>query len=406
MAKVLLGGGGGGPYSPSGGTVYFFPGMNANHFLTTEAAAQRTMRDGGKAESLWVRIITNTSDGTNTYQSRINGGNGALNIAVTAAATGIMQDLTNIDNVVSGDLHNFQLSTAGTTGSMPQFNMSFVYTSKQNHVALLSNVLGSGALSASTTYYWCIAGRSSQNHTTEASVQVRMTSGATIKKVGAHVSAHTAGSDSTMASRINGANGAISVTFTAGGTGFFEDLTNSDVTDSSDDVNFAFTTPVSFTSITVDSVSCNLENTKNSYYEEIGSLSSGRARTASGTMTFQSHQGNIGGQATEANAAIQHRFSGIMTAAKVYVSANTYTGTSSFVMRKNGVTEISANITAGATGLMEATGTLTFNETDLINSGVVDGTSGSMTTHTYSVLVSQNLSVSPGGGVSYNSFYY
>lgn len=82
------------------------PGYQADLNLTT------TLSD------LAVLVATNTLNGSSTIKSRKNGADGNMLVTYGASTSGAIEDNTNTDSLVDGDLTNYQLVTGGSSGNI------------------------------------------------------------------------------------------------------------------------------------------------------------------------------------------------------------------------------------------------------------------------------------------------
>jgi len=83
----------------------------------TEANAQCLTRMAFVAKNFFVNIKSNTVNAARIINTRINGGDGSLTVSITAATTGIFEDLSNTDTLIATDLYNYKIASAGSLGS-------------------------------------------------------------------------------------------------------------------------------------------------------------------------------------------------------------------------------------------------------------------------------------------------
>lgn len=98
------------------GTTYYGPLFGRMEYFngnTTEAVAQINMPFAGRASNLRVRFgLNNTS--TTTTRCRKNGNNGNQSVSVAAGGSGFVEDTSNHDDFVAGDLLNYSMGSAGS----------------------------------------------------------------------------------------------------------------------------------------------------------------------------------------------------------------------------------------------------------------------------------------------------
>jgi hypothetical protein len=217
--------------------------------------------------------------------------------------------------------------------------------------------------------------------TTEANAAVRIRASGTLQNVYIVVQTNTRVNDSTVISRKNGSNGNISITIGAGLTGTFSDTTHTDTLTSGDTFCFAITLGAS--AGTLGSPMLNSVITSTGATNDLFSVSAGNSRTAGASANFAPITGALSTLAstTESLFQLQHGFPVKITNLRVYVSANTYTGSAAVKLRVNGA-DGNQNITVGSglTGIFEDNSNSdTVVATDNVCVSVAGGTANSAT---------------------------
>ena len=100
------------------GQARYFSLIGCMKDLTTEAWGQMKMYSPHTFSKANVYVLSNSLNGAATLTSRVNGGNGNISVTIGAGVTGLLQDLTHTDSLVSGDYFNWQLTCGGSTGSI------------------------------------------------------------------------------------------------------------------------------------------------------------------------------------------------------------------------------------------------------------------------------------------------
>jgi hypothetical protein len=240
--------GGPGTLNISGGsdstTYYFNIASGFNSLNTTEANVQTKMRAGGTLKNFFMSVATNGRTTETTYRSRKNGGNGNLVIPV-----GVFEDTSNTDTFAVDDL--FALSGTTSTGGgniIAQGGVSLESTDRTMHV--IGGALTSVVVSAGQTNYLSPGGQWAAS-ATETGTQSQFNLATTASKLQVYVSANTVTANSTLKTRINGANGGQTATITDSTSGWFEDASGTDSIADGDEVNFVITTGGTGTSLTL-----------------------------------------------------------------------------------------------------------------------------------------------------------
>lgn len=213
--------------SLNGTSVYYLPpsGYISAFASLTEPEAQHKIRgaDITLSNLRWV-VTSNANAGATTLRLRKNGADGNLVVTVPASTTGEFEDTTHTDTLTSGDLVALK-GQGGGSGAIAG-------------VIHLVGVLAGGAFdlfgrasslnySAGTTRYVALGGWLSFE-TTEALAQGKVPMDLTASRLRIYLSQAASGTFWTLTSRINGADGAQTLTTATATTGWFEDTTHTD----------------------------------------------------------------------------------------------------------------------------------------------------------------------------------
>lgn len=395
MGKSLQGSSGIGTtwaFSP-GETTYASPFMAYNDDGgngATEDRMESTARTAGVLSGLFARVSANTlTTATTTIRSRLNGGNGAQSVSVVAGASGAFSDTSNTDTIADGDTYNVQITAAaGGAGSLTLRVVSENFDATTNHVCKFGNGQGVTYSTASTTWFESLAGQLIQT-TTENNIKNQIDVGGTLRDAQAFVVTNTRSTNSTVRSRVNNANGNLAVSITASTTGLFEDGANSDTISAGDDVNFSFTTGTGAGDTGISNLTMDFENATNAKANVYAALEDS-TRAASATDSFYPIVGNTGSDfVTEAFAQIDLNFAATLSKFKIYVRANTCTGTVTGGVRVNSADgNQTVSITTLSTGLFEDTSnTDSVASTDDLCYKLDNGTANTLTFDWFGMLI-------------------
>ena len=83
-----------------------------------EYASQQIMSIAGTIETLYAQATQNTLNGNSVITLRKNGSNTALTATITAASTAVFSDTSHSVTFVAGDLLNWQIVNAGSSGGL------------------------------------------------------------------------------------------------------------------------------------------------------------------------------------------------------------------------------------------------------------------------------------------------
>ena len=218
--------------------------------VTTESQAQTQFSHSCTLKNFRIFVSTDARSTNTTHRIRKNGANGNQSIATTT--TGIFEDTSTTDTVVSGDKICISTTTSTGTGNHIWTNSGFdVENTTNSSYPLISSAFGTGQNSALTRF------ESGGHHlatATEANTQVKLYKAATLKNLTVNISANTLNGTTTIRLRKNAADANPVVSITTTQTGFFTDTTNTTQTATGDLVNFSIVTAGSSGTITYRSL--------------------------------------------------------------------------------------------------------------------------------------------------------
>lgn len=317
------------------------------------------------------KFAVHTEDSTGT--TRIvninkNGSAGNQTVTLGSGLTGWFEDNTNTDTVAAGDVIKAEADTTSGNWVVAHCRIKLVPTSV--HASVMSYYT---ANAPSATRYFPISGFGTDS-STESAIQTPMKLACTAKRLSAVLITNASGTATTVRSRKNTANGAQSVSITAGSTGRFTDVTNSDTLVAGDLFNYQVTGQNSNVTPTA---SMTFERADSKW--ELG-ITSGITRTASATVHYNDFGNNVPANNTS-EALANFRFGNRVVTSNFRYKAltNTCTGAQTLQMRKNGVdANQSITVGIGATGWFEdAVNEDIYEATDDMCWSQVGGTSGS-----------------------------
>lgn len=404
MAKVEMAAIRGAGSSNGSQTVYGAVGMAGFYAIsnqTTESRAQTRYRTAGVLSRLWLYIQANNR-GASTAQIRKSGVNGNGTISIGASATGLFQDAVNTDTVAAGDLvnHSIAIGAGGTSFIDRKVGACFTATAAVTVTPLMAGPSVSYSTD-SATFYLPIGG-GTPGTSLEADIEFLFRSSATLRNGAVNVRTNSRTTATTLTLRKNGANGAVTISISASGTGQFEDTTNSDSVADGDLCAWSLVTSTGGGTITVESVKIELETTDNRFY--FASCSRGGLSLSAGAATdYGTLSGTIAELASGTEARVQHwAGSGfVLDRFNLVVQSNGLTASSTVRTRVNAANGAQlVSIGSGATGRFEDTSNRDIIQaSDLVNVAFEVGATG--TTIVFGQLGAR---ATVAGGVEYRRF--
>lgn len=196
----------------------------------TEASTEVTVRKDATARNLTVRVNTNARTTNVTVRFRKNGADGNQNITIAGGATGWFQDTTNEDALVDGDTFCYRVQTLGSGGTII---ISGIYNEFESDTGNAHTYMGKQDnaynSTSNTTSYLSIGGVGTTTSATPSTMETNGTGvpcDGTLSNLQFRIITNTRIVDVPVTVYKNGAASALSVTVTAGATGFFEDASN------------------------------------------------------------------------------------------------------------------------------------------------------------------------------------
>lgn len=374
MAKIPEYWGRRGSFGPT--TVISFAVADSGTFSSgSESPVQRTVREPGTYSNLLAYIFVNTISAASTLRFRKNTANGNQSVSITASTTGTFEDTSNTDAVVAGDVIDTQLTPGGTGTQIRPSTIGLLFDATTN--TSLRHAVATSFATASSTGYFKIQGPSQSAPTTESGAEkFKVKVAGTIKSLNVIVTSNgRASSATTYGTRLNGANGALSVSVSASATGTFEDSTNTDTVAVDDLINRYVTTGAGTGTITAN-VFTAFETTDGSAQMS----TSYNAQTINTSVTwFTQPTGDATNAATtETDSTVKLGIACTLSKFECYVSTNNISATSTLRPRKSSANGSSlVSITASTTGWFEdASNTDTFAATDPFDIQIVTGGAG------------------------------
>lgn len=206
-------------------TLYLSLGGTVEPYIantTSEAQAQYTAKYSGTASNLFANVISNAST-TATVRFRKNGGNGNQTFTITASSTGFFEDTSNTDTFTSGDTIDYSYARGDTGATTAWIGANIEDSSTSKYVAMGQS---DEFNHAATDIWYAFAGGTQSVES--PSGQNSMQQSAIGSNLQVSVRNNGGNGTTTIISRKNTANGAMSVSITAGSTGIFTDDSNTD----------------------------------------------------------------------------------------------------------------------------------------------------------------------------------
>lgn len=237
-------------FHPLTGTVGANDTANQN-----EAQVQYSSRCAGAWKGLLVNVRTNAKGGNSFFKSRVNGANGGQSITIGAGVTGILQDTSGSDAVVSGDELNYSLDYFADGNALRLWlNSSEFAASTTAPTVSCGTATGALTLNAGVTTYLSSGLFSAGASTTESDVATEVNTPLTLSYLSTYVITNTTTANTTLRVRKNAGDGNNLLTIGSGATGYVEDASSADTFAATDECDIKIVTGATGTSIVMNSI--------------------------------------------------------------------------------------------------------------------------------------------------------
>lgn len=312
------------------------------------------IRAAGVLSNLYLNIDdNNTTGGTrivDSFKSGTTAGN--LSITIPTGTTGTFEDTTHTDTVSAGDRWQWRWRN-GTGGTTDMVTLAFTFAATSNTVSIMS-CGGASFSTASSSIYLFLTGTTITVETTEVNVQLKPKTGGTLKNLGTLVRTNARTTATVIRTRKNTANGAMSVSYGSGVTGYLEDNVNTDTVASGDILNYQLTTSTGVGAIVLDNVKTEFETT-NSGFLFAGGNGTGIGFPAN-SVNYYAIGGEVNNDALEGNMVIDFKMTATLSNMAQIVSLNSTSAVTTSVFRKNTANgNQTIAIGSGSTGYFEDT---------------------------------------------------
>lgn len=342
----------------------------------TPADQNLTHRTAGTLSNAYIKVVVNSTTANSTAQVMKNS-LAVITVTITSGTTGEFENVADTTAVAAGDELQW-LVTAGSAHTLQWTALSCLFDATTNTVARYSTNGSLGINGTSVTRYIQLSGGTS-NASTEANAQMDINTAGTLKNLYLFLNSNLRGDTCTFLSRINGANGNLSISIPAGVSGVFEDTVNSDTIAANDLVGLAFVLSTGSSNLNFRCSGVDLETTNNKFF--LSNADPDGLGLAAGANNYSVPTGENQTNTTEANSQVDANIACTVSNVVIYISTNGVTGNSTVAIRKNGAdTAVKATITGSTTGWFEDTDSDTIVATDEINYHLAVGTGGTSLT--------------------------
>lgn len=319
---------------------------------TVESQKTTIRQTAGTFSHISAHVTANATTTASTLRSRKNTANGNQSFSVGSAATGDFTDASNTDSINATDTANWQM-VVGATSTLTISTLSVVFTPTTDSAKRL--ILNSSIAPATTDQFYTIAGGGSVNTAaTEASVQLKMTSPATLKNMYINCVANSRTTTTTLRSRKNTANGNLVISIATTLTGEFQDTSNSDVLVVGDLVCYSSNGGAGTGSTSHRNLSTELTSTDKQSYWIAGRSDPTSGPQTANTTRFYAAGGFMGPDATEANQQIKILIPLTFSRMQMNFLTNTLNGAATIRFRKNAANGNQLiSVSSGSTGYFQ-----------------------------------------------------
>ena len=363
--------------SYSGTAARYVPALGTYALTATEANVQIQVYNSYTLAKMFVRVDTNSRNGTDVLVLRVNSANTSVTVTATGPITGTLEDTTNTAAVVSGDLLTTRILPGTSTSGLLNCNIiSYTQATATPNALIASTNAAGAAISAAFTRSipFSILGI----QTTETKVQYTWRTTGIFELLRIYVSANATTTASSLFFRQNAANTTVTVAPGAGLTGEFEDTLNTVTITAGDEINFRVTVGATG-ALTVHIVQIQGRTLTAPW---VAADAGGVTITLTTTDIFNVVESQLGFPSTPTESLYQLKTRSAYTAQNMQANAGANTSSTNGLVRLRVNTADSTmlvTVTASTTGIFEDTSnTVAIVSGNLINYSI-DGTAGTGT---------------------------
>jgi hypothetical protein len=243
-------------------TYYNQPAWNTEFAYQTESPTTFTIGRAGTFKNFSVYIVSNANPNTTHFTLRKNGADTGLTIAVSAAQTGLVEDLTHTVSVAANDVLSVScyMSPAGTGSMEIAFaTMELVVTDR-----IIEYFTGNPGKvhAAGTTFYTTFQGPLGYD-STYTSYELPSQIAATLSHLRFGTASNTLSGSITITLLKNGVATALQVVLTTGNTSV-EDSTHTVTVTATDKLSYSVVAAAGTGSVTMNYITTRVQNTETS----------------------------------------------------------------------------------------------------------------------------------------------
>ncbi len=223
-----------GSYSSGTSPQYFRTAGHLQGAPTVEASNQSLIQHDATITAMGAYVSANARTTATTFVNRINTADGTVTFSVPSTSTGLFMDTAHSDALTAGDLINARYHWASGANAIVVRNFQYTIVSDNpREITFMGGTTISKNAATGTAWNFLAAAFLNSGAGEGVGRSYPITPGV-MSGFAVYASANTATQDLTYQSRKNTANANEVVVVTAGVTGWFQDVTNTDVFDNND----------------------------------------------------------------------------------------------------------------------------------------------------------------------------
>ena len=324
---------------------------------------------------------TNATTSVVTVRILINGTPGNQVIVVPAGAIGIFQDLINTDTIAAGDELSIQLSSTLQIGKGMFYNGAwFIFSPTDTSIAVTRAMCADEFTytDLEVTYYQALWGQAQNYVISSANTNYRdcIHMACTAKNAGVYIGSNLGDGTVVVTLQINGVDSSITITVPVGGSGWFEDLVNTEVLVAGDLLGWkVVSNSTNGGRIYIKKFVLDLVSDEGKWAGGLGQAT----RTLAGGLTRYFSVGGLNRTSPEVEVAFPSLLNGQCLGLCIWVQSNFVSTESTLTFRVNGIdgNNIVA-IPALTTGFFDIQATDSFLIGDLLSIKLITGTTGTL----------------------------
>lgn len=215
-------------------------GQTSSLYTSPSAALDVVSKMTASMDRLRFIVVTNSKAAARTLTARVNNADSTLSVTVPASTTGVFESVSSPISIVPGDTISFVYDSLGTTGTIQGRTIDYRMTTADDLFDVL--VGGDVTVAASADRYAPVIQGLNLNATVDTAVKTVVPFDTVASLLRAYIASNSSTNAWSITLQKNSADTALSLAIPSGGSGYFEDATNTVALTAGDNIAYRVST--------------------------------------------------------------------------------------------------------------------------------------------------------------------